>query len=189
MPRLRHQVARPRSSSLSACFWKFVPAWHAQGLACHALLKASPSCWRPTPHHPSGTPEFIGSSSSSLENTTSVPCHETGVSHPSFTSSSCWHATPHFPSGTPEFTGPIILPLENITSVPRHEIGVSCPSIAMIPKVGVPHLDIQVACQSGMIELACHALDTKWHAQLYLASLAAGVPCLITQVAHHSGTS
>ncbi|KAL4356961.1 hypothetical protein AHAS_Ahas09G0139000 [Arachis hypogaea] len=134
-------------------------------------------------------PESIGSPSSSLENTTSLPRHETGMSCPSFASSSCWRATPHLPSSTPEFTGPLISPLKNTTSVPRHETGVSRPSFAMVPEVGVPRLDVQVAHQSEMIELACHGFDTKWHAQLYLASLGAGVPHLITQVARLSGTS
>ncbi|KAL4357048.1 hypothetical protein AHAS_Ahas09G0147700 [Arachis hypogaea] len=151
--------------------------------------KSSLSCWRATPRHPSGTPEFTGFSSSSLKNTTSVPRHETGVSRPSIASSSCWRATPHLPSGTPKFIGPLIPPLENTTSMPRHETGVSRPSFALVPEVGVPCLDVQVAHQSAMIELACHAFDTKWHAQLYLASLGSGVPCLITQVACLSGTS
>ncbi|KAL4391257.1 hypothetical protein AHAS_Ahas03G0227000 [Arachis hypogaea] len=121
-------------------------------------------------------PEFIGSSSSSLENTTSVPCHVTGVSCHSFASSSCWRATPHLPSGTPGFTGPLTPPLENTISVPRHETGMSRPSFAMVPDVGVPRLNVQVARQSEIIKLACHAFNTKWHTQLYLASLGAGVP-------------
>ncbi|KAL4286943.1 hypothetical protein AHAS_Ahas19G0136700 [Arachis hypogaea] len=70
---------------------------------------------------------------------------------------------PHLPSGTPEFTGPLIPPLENTTSVPCHETGMSRHSFAMVPEVGVPRLDVQVARQSEMIELACHAFDTKWH--------------------------
>ncbi|KAL4394580.1 hypothetical protein AHAS_Ahas02G0166200 [Arachis hypogaea] len=182
MPRLRTKVAHPRSLSLSLCFWRFVPAWHA-------LLKASPPCRRATPRHPSGTPEFIGFSSSSLENTTSVPHHETGVSRLSFASSSCWRATPHLPSGTPEFTGPLIPSLENTSSVSRHETGVSRPSFSMDPDVGVPRLDVQVACQSEIIKLACHAFNTKWQAQLYLAFIGASVPRLITQVARLSGCS
>ncbi|KAL4356887.1 hypothetical protein AHAS_Ahas09G0131600 [Arachis hypogaea] len=139
--------------------------------------------------HPSGTPEFIGSSSSSLENTTSVPRHETGVSCPSFALSSCWRATPHLPSGMPESTGPLIPLLKNTTSVPRFETGVSRPSIAIVLVVGMPRLDVQAAHQSEMIELACHAFNTNWHTQLYLATLSTGVPLLITQVARLSGTS
>ncbi|KAL4391185.1 hypothetical protein AHAS_Ahas03G0219800 [Arachis hypogaea] len=152
------------------------------------------------PRHLSGTPEFIGSSSSSLENTTSVPRHETSVPRPLFVSSPCWRATPHLPSGTPEFTGHLIPPLKNTTSVSRHETGVSRrvsrpetdvsrPSFAMVPDVGVPRLDVQVARQSEIIKLACHAFDTKWHTQLYFASLGVGVPRLITQVARLNGSS
>ncbi|KAL4371601.1 hypothetical protein AHAS_Ahas06G0182100 [Arachis hypogaea] len=118
-----------------------------------------------------------------------MPRHETGMSRPSFASSSCWRATPHLPGDTPEFTGPLIPPLENTTSMPRHETGVSRLSFAMVLEVGVPRLDVQVARQSGMIELACHAFDTKWHAQLYLASLGTGVPHLVSQVARLNGTS
>ncbi|KAL4381522.1 hypothetical protein AHAS_Ahas04G0141900 [Arachis hypogaea] len=118
-----------------------------------------------------------------------MPHHETGVTHPSFASSSCWRATLHLPSGTPEFTGPLIPPLENTTSVSCHDTGVSPPSFAMVPNVGMPRLDVQVARQSEIIKLACHAFDSKWHTQLYLAFLGAGVPCLITQVARLSGSS
>ncbi|KAL4397402.1 hypothetical protein AHAS_Ahas01G0188300 [Arachis hypogaea] len=118
-----------------------------------------------------------------------MPRHETSVSRPSFSSSSCWRATPHLPSGTPEFTGPLIPSLENTTSVSRRETGESRPLFVMVPDVGVPHLDVQVARQSEIIKLVCHAFDTKWHDQLYLASLGAGVPRLVAQVARLSGTS
>ncbi|KAL4374263.1 hypothetical protein AHAS_Ahas05G0164300 [Arachis hypogaea] len=128
------QSGTPRPFFTSSCFWKLVPAWHAQGLACHAPLNASSSFWRAMPHHLSGTPSSFG---------------------------------------------PLSPPLENTTSVSRHETGVPRPSLALVPKVGVPRLDVQVACQSGTIELACHTFDTKWHAQLCLASFSAGVPRLI----------
>ncbi|KAL4374112.1 hypothetical protein AHAS_Ahas05G0149200 [Arachis hypogaea] len=144
--------------------WRATPSSQSgtpKGQACHALLKVLPLCRRDTPRHPSGTLDFIGSSFSSLENTTSVPYYETGVSRPSFALSSCWRATPHLPSGTPESTGPLISPLENTTSVPGHETGVSHPSFAIVPEVGVPRLDVQVARQSEKIELACNAFDTK----------------------------
>ncbi|KAL4397401.1 hypothetical protein AHAS_Ahas01G0188200 [Arachis hypogaea] len=89
----------------------------------------------------------------------------------------------------PEFTSPLIPSLENTTSVSRHETGVSRPLFAMVPDVGVPRLDVQVARQSKIIKLVCHAFDTWWHAQLYLASLGAGVSRLVAQVARLSGTS
>ncbi|KAL4381112.1 hypothetical protein AHAS_Ahas04G0100900 [Arachis hypogaea] len=79
---------------------------------------------------------------------------------------------PHHPSGTPSSFGPLSPPLKNTTSVPCHETGVPRPSLALVPKVGVPRLDAQVACQSGIIELACHAFDTKWHALVRLLELA-----------------
>ncbi|KAL4350425.1 hypothetical protein AHAS_Ahas10G0140700 [Arachis hypogaea] len=80
---------------------------------------------------------------------------------------------PHHPSGTPS---------SNETGVPR-------PSLALVPKVGVPCLDVQVARQSGTIELACHTFDTKWHSQLCLASFSVDVPRLIIQVARLSEAS
>ncbi|KAL4357101.1 hypothetical protein AHAS_Ahas09G0153000 [Arachis hypogaea] len=76
---------------------------------------------------------------------------------------------------------PILLFPLNDTGVPR--------LVAQVARliVGVPRLGLQVARHSEMLGLACHAFDTKWHAQsLLLLSLCISVPCLVAQVARLS---
>ncbi|KAL4371340.1 hypothetical protein AHAS_Ahas06G0156000 [Arachis hypogaea] len=48
----------------------------------------------------------------------------------------------------------------------------------------MPRLDLQVARQSEFLGLACHAFDTKWHAQILLVM--SGVPRLVAQAARQS---
>ncbi|KAL4397061.1 hypothetical protein AHAS_Ahas01G0154200 [Arachis hypogaea] len=76
-------------------------------------------------------------------------------------------------------------------------MGLVChtPSLALVSRVGVPRLDVQVARQSGIIELACHAIDTQvarpalfgllkcWRATPDHASGAPNVPRHVAQVA------
>ncbi|KAL4276100.1 hypothetical protein AHAS_Ahas20G0173400 [Arachis hypogaea] len=67
-----------------------------------------------------------------------------------------WHA---------QVFGPLPPPLETCTGVPRVGVQVARPCWCDSFKPGVPRLGPKVARPSVGLALACHAFDTKWHAQ------------------------
>ncbi|KAL4344695.1 hypothetical protein AHAS_Ahas11G0204100 [Arachis hypogaea] len=66
--------------------------------------------------------------------------------------------------------GPSPPPLETCTGVPRLDVHVVHPYWCVSFKLGVPRLGRQVARASVGLGLACHAFDTKWHAQVLFPS-------------------
>ncbi|KAL4276299.1 hypothetical protein AHAS_Ahas20G0193300 [Arachis hypogaea] len=142
--------------------------WPSSTLACHAWMlkwhaQVRIESWRATPSTPSDTPSFA-----LVFLSAGVPRLDLHVAHPSddlklacHAFDTKWHVQPFGPS-TPS--------LETCTGVPHLDAQVARPLYCGSSKLGVPRLDLQVARPSDELKLACHAFNTKWHAQVIVSS-------------------